>query len=201
MNVDLSGEGIVWALLLMLMLEAFSATIPSAMLRSFPRGQASLPDRARDAPATVHAGDAQSLPESGNSPPSSPKERSSDQGKTESKVSSKPSLKPMNQDEGRPRLTVVKASLNGSGASLGRVETLPPGSVAAFLLTLPPAPGREYRFASLQQAHEAWAKREGITPLSSTRLGLALKASGFEGRKTRGVMVYRDCRHQTAKSA
>ncbi len=37
----------VWALLLMLMLEAFSATIPSAMLRTFPRGQGSLPNGSR----------------------------------------------------------------------------------------------------------------------------------------------------------
>ena len=85
----------VWALALMLMLEAFSATIPSAMLRTFPRRPASLPDHSSEEPVTTPADAAQALPLStANNPPSPPKERSVAQGKTENKVSRSPPSSP-----------------------------------------------------------------------------------------------------------
>ncbi len=195
-----------WALALMLMLEAFSATVPSAVLRALPRERASIPGRAGETKSTVNACDATTLPERlpaspGENPSSPPDTRKGSPSATGEKPSLKPSLKAQDRGTGRPRLSVVKSSPRLSAASLVDGDASSTGSVAAFLLTLPASPGREYRFATLQDVYVAWARREGVPPLSTTRLALALKAAGLEGRKTRGVMVYRDCRLPVAKSA
>jgi hypothetical protein len=192
-----------WAMTLMLALEAFSAAIPSAALRAFPRGPASLPERAADAETAVPV---EALPEglptlSGDNPPPPQKPRGGPQRQAGRKPSPKPSLGPENRRGGRPRLSVVEPSLDAGRASPDHGSPPPGGSVAAFLATLPVVPGREYRFAALQEAYVAWAKREGIARSTTTGLALALKAADFEARKTRGVMVYRDCRLPVAISA
>jgi hypothetical protein len=192
-----------WAITLILALEAFSAAIPSAVLRAFPRGPASLPERAADAARTVLV---EALPEglptlSGDNPPPPQKPRGGPQRQAGRKPSPKPSLGPENRRGGRPRLSVVEPSLDAGRASPDHGSPPPGGSVAAFLATLPVVPGREYRFAALQEAYVAWAKREGIARSTTTGLALALKAADFEARKTRGVMVYRDCRLPVAISA
>jgi hypothetical protein len=195
-----------WALALMLGLEAFSAAIPSAVLRAFPQEPASLPDRGGAAGASIPVeATPQELPALvGVNPPSSPKPRGGPASQTGRRPSPKPSLKPEDQGGGRPRLTVVEPSLDAGRASPGHGSAPlggSVGSVSAFLATLPIVPGREYRFAELREAYVAWARRDGVPPFSETHMGLALKAAGFEGRKTRGVKVYRDCRLPVAISA
>jgi hypothetical protein len=196
----------VWALVLMLMLEAFSATIPSAMLRTFPRGQASLPARVADAPARVPAEVAQALPESppnfvGDNAPLPPKPRGEKPSTSRVKRSPKPSPEPADTNSGRPRFAVVEGSPSTTPPSPTVRNIFQQGDLPAFLATLPIEPGREMRFSNLREAHKKWAATVGRSPATDTSLGMALRAAGFVARKTGGVMVYRDCRRQTAKSA
>lgn len=196
----------VWALALMLMLEAFSATIPSAMMRTFPRGPVSLPEGAGALSSSPPANAAEVGPKglpavAGEVPPAPPTARAVAIGANSAKPSPKPSLTPRNRDQGRPRLTVVEASPDASPASPSHGAAPPGGSVGAFLATLPAAPGREHRFAALREAYLAWTLREGIPPVSAVRLSFSLKAAGFEGRKSRGVMIYRDGRVPLAETA